>query len=444
MSRVKFISGLLLAASIGVAGCKPSNSDAPGFSIPQSPLLSAFERKVGLIAYVGSDGNVYTVDQGGKNPAQITDDAKLVQGDFHYYEFPMWSPDGKSLAFHGISGTSETDVKGAVYTSDSEGQNLVEAYASDKHVPIFLSWSPDSTKVLFIATIAGGGGFVLNSVPAVGGDVQVLDVGSPYYWDWLPDSSAVIAHAGGAKSQNDEARLALLMIDDDVIEDALALKPALFQSPALSPDGSKLLLAVEDDEGKNTLVMTDALGNVQNVVATLDGPVAFAWSPDGKRVAYIAGDRSSQVTIGKLNFVELGDEPKTVAADQEDVAAFFWAPDGKQVVYFVPVQVTSTPEPGSDSSAANVQLYLKMYVTEATSGKSKLIATFAPTQDFLRTIPYFDQYSRSTTIWSPDSQNLVVSAFVPDGTPGIFVVPASGVTQPRFLQEGTVAFWSGK
>jgi len=444
MSRVKLLAALALAASIAVAGCKPRESDVPGFSVPQSPLLAAFERKVGLIAYVGIDGNVYTVDQGGQNPTQLTDDAKLEQNDFHYYEFPTWSPDGQSLAFYGIAGTSQADMKAALYTTDTEGKTLIETFSSDRHMPIYLSWSPDSTKVSFIATIVGGSGLVLNMVPAAGGEAQVLDVGNPYYWDWLPDSSGVVVHTGGAQSQNGEARLALLTLGDGVVEDTLALKPSLFQSPALSPDGSQLLLAVEDDGGKNTLVLTDRLGSVQSAVATLNNSVAFAWSPDGKRVAYIESDGSSQLTLGKLIFVALGDEPKTVAADQEGVVAFFWAPDSKQVAYFVPVQVTATPEPGSDTAAEDTALFFKMYVTDADSGVSKLIASFVPTQDYLRTIPYFEQYSRSTTIWSPDSQNLVVSAYAPDGTPGVFIVPASGVTQPRFLQPGTVAFWSGK
>ena len=30
--------------------------------MPQSPLLSSLERKSGLIAYIGLDGNIYTID----------------------------------------------------------------------------------------------------------------------------------------------------------------------------------------------------------------------------------------------------------------------------------------------------------------------------------------------------------------------------------------------
>lgn len=445
-SKTKFVGVVLMAATLALTGCqaKEDSGDRTGFQLPQSPLLSALERKSGLIAYSGTDGNIYIVDQGGKNPTQITTDAKLQQGDFHYYEFPTWSPDSAQIAYYGIEGTSSTDAQSAIYTVSSDGNNLVEAYTSDSNIPIYLSWSPDSKNVSFIANIAGGNGLVLSLVPAEGGEPQVLDVGNPFYWDWLPDSSGVVVHTGGASYLNPAARLAFLSLADGVIEEGISLKPALFQSPALSPDGTRVLLAAETDDDKNALMVTDRAGEVQSVISTFDGSVAFGWSPDGERVAFMASDQTGSVTLGKLTVAELGGEGKTTTLEQDGVIAFYWAPDGKQLAYFVPMQVTATPEPGASDAGQDTQLYLKLYVADATKGKGTLVATFTPSQDFLRTIPYFDQYSRSATIWSPDSQNLVVSAYVSGGTQGIFVVPASGVTGPRFLQEGTMAFWSWK
>ena len=447
MSRITILATFLVAASITVAACQTKSADEgddPSFIVPQSPLLGAFERKVGLIAYIGADGNVYTVDQSGQNPAQITDDARLREGNFHYYNFPTWSPDGKSLAFYGVQGTSEIDLVSTVYTSDAEGQTLVETYTSDRHVPIYLMWSPDSSQVTFISNIAGGPGLVLNMVPAAGGESQVLDVGAPYYWDWLPDSSGVLVHTGGPASTDAEARLALLTLTEGVVEDTLALRPAAFKSPALSPDGSKVLLAIEAD-GESKLVITDRLGNIENEIDTVDGPVAFAWSPDGQRVAYIVGQAGQQLAIGKLMFVELGEQLETAETEQDQVLAFFWAPDSKQVAYLTLAQFTPEPDPEAPESATaeNMQYYLKLYVSD-TAGKAKRLFSFVPPDDFWRMLPYFDQYARSATIWSPDSQNLVVPAYISADASAILVVSASGVTEPRLLQEGAIAFWSAK
>jgi len=91
------LSALLLAS------CLPQ-----GVQIPQSPLLSTLERKSGLIAYMGADGNMYVSDQGGGHLKQLTKDAVIPknQGDpILYYEFPTWSRDGGQLAFMGLQST---------------------------------------------------------------------------------------------------------------------------------------------------------------------------------------------------------------------------------------------------------------------------------------------------------------------------------------------------
>jgi Tol biopolymer transport system component len=333
-----------------------------------------------------------------------------------------------------------------VYTADAKGEKVIEAYASDRDLPIYLMWSPDSAKVTFIANLVGGNNLVLNMVPAAGGETQVLDVGAPFYWDWLPDSSGLVVHSGGESAQASEHRLALLTLADGVVEDTFAIKPAFFQSPALSPDGSKLLLAIESDDGKSTLAVTDRLGSVQTAIATLEGSVAFAWSPDGARLAYIAGGAGQSMTVGKLTIVPLGENQAAVETGQDNVVAFFWSPDSKQLAYFTLEEFTPEPDPEAPQGdvGQGVQYYLKLYVAEAASGTGKRIFSLVPPSDFWRMLPYFDQYSRSVTIWSPESQNLVVPTYIDADTPAILMVPASGVTQPRFLLEGLVAFWSSK
>jgi len=72
------------------------------------------------------------------------------------------------------------------------------------------------------------------------------------------------------------------------------------------------------------------------------------------------------------------------------------------------------------------------------------VATFTPSDRFLDVIPYFDQYNQSLTIWSPDSTNLVISAYRSDGVPCVWVVNASGHLTPRFIDTGWMGFWSWK
>ncbi|MEK7327634.1 MAG: hypothetical protein AAB217_20505, partial [Chloroflexota bacterium] len=270
--------------ALALAGCKQQEElvDQRGLRLPESPLLTFLERKSGFIVYVGSDGNIYTVNQTGSNPTAITDDADLEGDTVRYYQFPTWSPDSKSLTYFSISGSSEADLTAAIFVVDDDGKNKVEAHTLEGGSrPIYLSWSPDSANISFISTIPGGDGLTLNMVPAAGGEVTLLDTGAPYYWDWRPDSAGMLIHAGGARSTDPTARLSFLNLTDGVVEDGLLLKPSPFQSPAFSPDGAQVLLAAENDEGNHALLLTDPLGGIETEIATIDTSVAFSWSPDG-------------------------------------------------------------------------------------------------------------------------------------------------------------------
>lgn len=59
-------------------------------------------------------------------------------------------------------------------------------------------------------------------------------------------------------------------------------------------------------------------------------------------------------------------------------------------------------------------------------------------------LPYFDQFQRSATIWSPDSRLILFTALTAGGSPGLFVARADRTLTPRFLSSGDYAFWSWK
>ena len=76
------------------------------------------------------------------------------------------------------------------------------------------------------------------------------------------------------------------------------------------------------------------------------------------------------------------------------------------------------------------------------SGDIKQVAAFEP-QIFKQVLPFFDQYQRSGTIWSPDSKNLVLSALDNSGSPGILVAGIDGGPLQK-IADGDLAFWSWK
>src|SRR5690606_5119061 len=145
--------------------------------MPQSPALSLLERKSGLIAYLGVDGNMYVSDQAGRNLRQLTDDAEISQsGSLRYYQFPTWSRDSNQLAFIGLRAEGN-QTESRVLIANMEDDSVDEVYTSETEHPVYLNWSPDNANLSFISTTVSGQNLMLQSVPSTGGERTILDTG---------------------------------------------------------------------------------------------------------------------------------------------------------------------------------------------------------------------------------------------------------------------------
>ncbi len=430
---------LALPLALAVSACLPE-----GIKVPQSELSALLERKAGLIAYLGVDGNIYTVDQGGGQVTPLTTDAHSDDSGYMFYGLPTWSPDSQSLAFaaYAGAGTNPPDHS-SIFTAHSDGSDLIEALITDDFL-VFWSWAPDGQRVAYISQTPSNN-LAFAVVPPQGGESEILDVGSPYYWSWAPSGHSLLVHAGGA-SPNANARVALLQLEGGVTEQVLDIKPSEFKNPAFSPNGQQVLLAAENAAGEAELLLTDALGGNAQVITKYEGNIAFAWSPNGERIAYLLAPSPQPGTPGQLVVADPDGRAKLVELSADTpVYAFFWSPDSKSLAFFTePPVAEGTPEAEPDAAAGQAAPQFSLEVMNAGNGSTHNVATYTPSERFLQVIPYFEQYHQSLTIWSPDSKNLVVSAYGSDGTPGIFVVAASGRLEPRHIADGWMAFWSWK
>jgi len=420
-----------------ITSCLPRN-----VQLPQSPLLSTLERKSGLIAYIGVDGNMFVSDQAGGKLKQLTEDAKLPQGQadpYLFYQYPTWSQDGNQLAFVRTSGENARP-KSELLVANISNDNLSEVYTSESEHPFYLYWSPDNANVSLLTTSVSGQSLILQNIPADGSARTVVDTGSPYYWSWAPDGSTMIVHTGGAANSTFPQHLAFLSMDTEIIEDGLDTRPAPFQAPAWSPDGSHILLTRVNDQGQKEIILTDGNGAFEKTLGTFEVNTAFAWSPDSAKVAFIAGKQMMNAgAIGELHVVNIETSVETIK--EEDVYAFFWSPDSEKLAYFVPFL---TNQAADGSQTATQQLVLQLNMLDVKTSENRELFTYQPTEQFANILPYFDQYHQSATIWSPDNNNLVLSFLSSNGSSGIAVVAASGQLEPRLLAEGYLAFWSWK
>jgi TolB protein len=448
MRRMSFLSAMRSAAGLAAgallaAACLPS-----GVQLPQSSLLSALERQSGKIAVLGTDGNLFVTDQAARDIAHLTDDASPVpdeDGAIVRYDAPTWSPVGRRLAYLRTSAVQGGRIDSSVFVTGEEGDDPVEVFHSTRDIPFYLYWSPDARWVSFLTTGVGAGGpLALRLVSADGGEVRVIDTGAPYYWAWSPSSPSIVAHANGSAQATGEARLSLLDLGETVMETSLGRPPGVFQTPEFSPDGGSILFSAHLEGGGDGLILADGRGRQQSVVAEVPGAVAFAWAPTGQTVAFVASPVAGQTLPGDLYFLDLDDPANPVSrrTDAANVAAFFWSPDSEQVAYLVPVVLSGSGEAVVPGQVPIDQILLQLSVVEAETGAARRIGTFRPTNPFWGIIPFFDQYHRSATLWSPDGNYLVVSSAVGTNQEGIFLVSSSGNLGPRFLVDGTMAFWS--
>jgi Tol biopolymer transport system component len=402
--------------------------------LPQDVQVPFLGRKSGFIAYIGLDGNVYISDQTGRNLTQVTDDAAIPEteaGPYRFYQYPTWSPDGTQLAIVSVSGQGDS-TRSEMYVKTVDEEGTSEIYSSESMHPFYLYWSPDNETMSFLSTDSAGQSIVLQTVSADGGDPVILDIGSPYYWSWAPDGKTMIIHTGSISSTTPE-HMAFLQVDEEIVEDALDSTPASFQAPAWSPDGSRILLTRLNDDDKKELVIADSAGAFEKTLTEFSINTSFAWSPDSQIVAYIEGDRETSAgVVGQLHVVDL--ETDEDFFQDEDVFAFFWSPNSRKLAYFKPRVV--------ETESSEQALLLELHMLDSISGESNLLFTFQPTNQFSSVLPYFDQYHQSATIWSPDSNNLVLSFIDQEGSPGIAIVAASGQLEPRLLSGGFLAFWS--
>ena len=425
---MKKLSLLLLA--VFLMACAPQ-----GVQVPQSPVLKFLEKKSGLIAYIGNDGNVYLTDQAATRTTQLTKDVTSETQSSIAYQLPTWSRTGDQVAFIRLEQAATGALTADILVANVEDETAHSIYTSQTEYPFYLYWAPNGKTLAALTTTTTQGNMALQNIPLDGGEARVIDTGSPFYWSWAPDGKTLLVHKNGG-NPNAFDQLSFLKLGDDVNEFVMDVPPASFQAPAWSPDGAHILLTTLSAKDKPQLVLADSTGEIQKTISEFDINTTFAWASDSQQFAYIKGiEQLTSGTIGSLHVGSVDNEEDIVI--DESIIAFFWSPDAIEIAYFVPAvtQVEGSTEP---------VVYLELHILDIASKETRKVATFQPTQGFLSMLPYIDQYHQSTTIWAPDNNNIVVSFIDTNGNSSIAIIPSSGITEPRTLVGGTYASWSWK
>src|SRR5262245_18044521 len=105
--------------------------------LPQ--IQTTAQESRGMLAVVGTDGNLSIYDSNGKNPFPITKDA--ATGSKQYY-WPTWSTDGRLAFFGRSSSTDRFNLRAFVVEQVKQGAAFKTAYSSPDEVFTYAYWSP--------------------------------------------------------------------------------------------------------------------------------------------------------------------------------------------------------------------------------------------------------------------------------------------------------------
>jgi Tol biopolymer transport system component len=330
-------AGILLLAFVTACAGASSPSSSPSVpsesasqdttASPTSEPTPADETSAAGLALIRAiDGvtQVFVIDSDG-TPRQVT-------GFGQHASFaavrPFWSPDRTQIAFRPRAIGAGTDPQLWLVNADGSDQRPIADVGES------ISWSPDSTRLLFqdsvFTTDNTGEPPAMWVVEVSTGEVTMLGRGNGPAW--APDGLGISYFPIADVLPTDAQALVVQPLSGGALREIARAQGAWW-----SPDGTALLLA--QDDGLH-LAETDG-SNARHLV---DG-FSPVWSPDGSRIVYTYDQTPEEA----LPIIGVVDRDGQVVWSGEIGGDPTWSPDGTKLAVEVGFPETSIHILNADS-----------------------------------------------------------------------------------------------
>jgi dipeptidyl aminopeptidase/acylaminoacyl peptidase len=315
-----------------------------------SPVWSPDGKTLAFLSSRSGDSQVYLLSMEGGEAHALT---KLSTGA----DIVKWSPDGKTIAFTSSVYPDCKDDECNKKNYEEKEKNKVKAHVAEhllyRH---WMHWNDGKRGHLFVVP-ADGSAAPRDLTPGANYDVPPDERGGPGDINFSPDGKEMCFTAVTDKMEASSTNADLFIVPVAGGEPKrITTQQGFDGNPVYSPDGkfiayhAQLTPGYEADRWR-ILLYDRAAGRIENLTETFDRSAEeLAWSPDSKTI-YFTGEDQTQKPVYAMA-AKFGSAPKKIIADTYNTAISFSA-DGKTLVFertslTIPAEVFAASSDGSN------------------------------------------------------------------------------------------------
>ena len=208
-----------------------------------------------------------------------------------------WSPDSRSVAFSSDSGPDVHDERIYVVDVSAQAARPIAITQSDAVRAFMPAWSPDGKWIAFIGVTSPASGGKIWIVNPDGNELRALPTTAAIEGtqpQWAPSVAPLRLAYAQAAAIDEQQDIYVLDLSTE-IETAISSDPANERWPTWSPDGTRLAWLVGNAPPQLRIAQTDRPASSSTLASGFMGTPP-AWSPDGTKV-YAADDDAGSTVI---------------------------------------------------------------------------------------------------------------------------------------------------